>query len=259
MQEFSIGWVGAGNISHHLLPVFLREGMNIRWIHSRNPAKASRLVEDNGLLFSADPNEAEVDLVILAVPDSAVVELSARWKNTAKALVHTSGSLPVSLLAGGSAHAGLFYPLQTFSEKISGIEIGEIPLFIEADDELLKERLIRLCQCMGGPVFQLSGDERVRVHLAAVFAANFVTHMLSVSNELLEEYRINPAVVHPLLKETIRKAMILGPKAGQTGPALRNDIQTMNLHLEQLKDKPHWEKIYRFVSDSIGQMYARKE
>ena len=56
-------------------------------------------------------------------------------------------------------------------------------------------------------------------------------------------------VLHPLIKETALKIEKLAPKEAQTGPAIRNDQQTIANHLELLNDEQ--KTIYKLLTQSI--------
>jgi predicted short-subunit dehydrogenase-like oxidoreductase (DUF2520 family) len=65
-------------------------------------------------------------------------------------------------------------------------------------------------------------------------------------------------LLKPLLIETVNKAVDMQPENAQTGPALRNDKKVMENHLKMLSENPEFEKIYRFVSESIYASQGKK-
>jgi hypothetical protein len=54
----------------------------------------------------------------------------------------------------------------------------------------------------------------------------------------------------PLIQETANKVMTLSPKEAQTGPAIRNDIKTIQSHLDLLLDE-NQATIYKLLTQSI--------
>jgi predicted short-subunit dehydrogenase-like oxidoreductase (DUF2520 family) len=50
------------------------------------------------------------------------------------------------------------------------------------------------------------------------------------------------------------KAIALGPKTAQTGPARRGDDRTINHHLEQIQD-PAAKALYELLSENIKKRY----
>jgi hypothetical protein len=75
--------------------------------------------------------------------------------------------------------------------------------------------------------------------------------MYTIASKMLEEKEIPFEYLKPLIEETLLKAFELGPLNAQTGPAIRNNNDVMQKHFEMLADKPDWQKIYTFVSESI--------
>lgn len=75
--------------------------------------------------------------------------------------------------------------------------------------------------------------------------------MVHIAREIMAEQKVDPGLLDPLLKETFQKIKAMGTVEGQTGPAVRGDKETMNKHIELLKDHPEWEKLYTFISRDI--------
>ncbi len=83
--------------------------------------------------------------------------------------------------------------------------------------------------------------------------------MLLAGFETASQIRIDPKVFEPLIKETIAKAFDLGPAKAQTGPAARNDTQTIKKHIELLSFSDDLKNLYRMVSDSIIRQTEKKQ
>jgi predicted short-subunit dehydrogenase-like oxidoreductase (DUF2520 family) len=75
--------------------------------------------------------------------------------------------------------------------------------------------------------------------------------MYSVATNILKDTDLSFEFLKPLIQETAQKAIDSNPISAQTGPAVRNDQNVIHEHLEILKNYPEFEKIYRFVSESI--------
>ena len=82
------------------------------------------------------------------------------------------------------------------------------------------------------------------LHLAAVFVNNFTNHMLVQGREIALKAGFSFEILSPLIQETIAKALELGPENSQTGPAVRNDKNTIEKHLELLSFSPELPRIY---------------
>ena len=75
--------------------------------------------------------------------------------------------------------------------------------------------------------------------------------MLHAGKEISSKAGFSFEVFEPLIMETINKAVKNGPENSQTGPALRNDLNTIKKHLELLSFSPGLQNIYHEVSKSI--------
>ena len=60
-----------------------------------------------------------------------------------------------------------------------------------------------------------------------------------------------------LIRETEHKAENLSPIKGQTGPAVRNDINVMNKHIALLGDTPE-AQLYQLISNHIQQYHSQQ-
>src|SRR5690606_17556340 len=97
------------------------------------------------------------------------------------------GSQPLTVLQGiAGAHAGVFYPLQTFSKSIP-IDFKLIPVLLEAGDEQTLGSLQQVAESISKEVHIVNSAKRKQLHLAAVFACNFTNHLLGISRELLQQ------------------------------------------------------------------------
>jgi len=61
-----------------------------------------------------------------------------------------------------------------------------------------------------------------------------------------------------LIIETTQKILEIPPLQAQTGPAMRNDQNIMQKHLDLLADNKDYQNLYRFVSESIVNMHFNK-
>ena len=64
-------------------------------------------------------------------------------------------------------------------------------------------------------------------------------------------------ILLPLVKETISKALENGPSSSQTGPAVRNDLNTIEKHMKLLSFSPELQKLYGEITQSIIKHYKQ--
>lgn len=210
----------------------------------------------NGINFitSADKLKKSSEIYFFAVKDDDVKKVLNEnieiFRN--KILVHCSGSLPASVFEGVTKSYGVFYPLHSFTKgKVASFE--NIPIFITAKDTKTKQILIDLAgKLKVSSVKEIDDDERLKLHLAAVFAQNFTNHMFVIAKELLKNMGVEYESLLRLLKPYLERIMNgERPEVLQTGPAVRNDKKVMEKHLRLLEGNKLWQNIYRFVSESI--------
>jgi predicted short-subunit dehydrogenase-like oxidoreductase (DUF2520 family) len=74
--------------------------------------------------------------------------------------------------------------------------------------------------------------------------------LYQIGNEICIENDIPFDIMIPLIKETASKIKTLSPNDAQTGPAKRNDSQTINTHLNFLTNE-NTKEIYKLLTKSI--------
>ena len=235
--------IGRGRLATNLEHALLSAGHEVVSINSRT--------------LEALPEEA--DVFVIAVKDAALVDvIRAATKGRENQLfVHTAGSMPMNLLAGLTAHYGVFYPMQTFSKERL-VDFNDISLFLEANDQTSMERLKMLAASLTTHVYELDSEGRKHLHLAAVFACNFVNHCYALSAELLAAKGLPFSVMQPLVDETARKIHELAPVDAQTGPAVRGDQNVMQMQAAMLSENPAVQHIYEVLSNDIMRFASEK-
>ncbi|RZK20793.1 MAG: DUF2520 domain-containing protein [Pedobacter sp.] len=244
--------LGSGNVATNLAKALNAKGENVVQVYSPNLLNAKLLAAQINAEAIDDLSKvvSTADLYIVSVKDDAIEEVASQLAHVNGLVVHTSGTTDIKLLSAHLAQTGVFYPLQTFS-KIKAVSFDHIPLCIEANDQDQLLLLKQLASKLSNQVYELDGEKRKVLHLAAVFACNFPNHLFSLANEILEENGLNFNIIRPLIAETADKVMGNLPENVQTGPAIRGDETTMNKHLGMLENKPELQHIYQTLSNSI--------
>ena len=201
----------------------------------------------------------EADVFIVAVKDAALADvIRAATKGRENQLfVHTAGSMPMDLFEGLTAHYGVFYPMQTFSKERM-VDFNDISVFLETNDEISMERLKKLAATLTTHIYELDSEGRKHLHLAAVFACNFVNHCYALSAEVLAAKDLPFSVMLPLVDETARKVHEMAPKDAQTGPAVRGDQNVMQMQANMLAGHPAVKQIYEALSNDIRRVASEK-
>lgn len=244
--------LGSGNVATHLAQALVAKGEEMVQVFSqslRNAISLTDLVGGESIDDLTQVNNS-ADLYIIAVKDDAIAGIADQLKSVTGLVVHTSGTTDMTVISSKVEHAGVFYPLQTFS-KAKPVFFDEIPLCIEATDETQLKVLNTLASKLSNRVYQVDGNQRKILHLAAVFACNFPNHLYALANQLLQQHQLDFEIIRPLIKETADKVMTNLPESVQTGPAIREDETTLNKHFSMLSSVPELQNIYQTLSDSI--------
>ncbi|MBB6239429.1 putative short-subunit dehydrogenase-like oxidoreductase (DUF2520 family) [Pedobacter sp. AK013] len=244
--------LGSGNVATHLAKALKAKGEDVIQVYSPNLNHAKSLAVTIGAEGLNDLTEIErnADLYIISIKDDAIESVAKSLKNVTGLVVHTSGTTDIRILSSQVKRAGVFYPLQTFS-KGKEVSFENIPLCIEANDESQLSILNTLAAKISHRVYELDGEKRKVLHLAAVFACNFANHLYTLANKILNQNGLDFEIIKPLIAETADKVMNNLPENVQTGPAVRADENTLNKHLSMLTDMPELQNIYQTLSDSI--------
>lgn len=252
MTQHTISFAGAGRVAGALCRELFSAGHRIDLIVSESGKNGQDLAWECHAEWSDKlkfPNQTEI--IIVAVPDHRLAEVLRQVEcNNATSVVHTAGSFGIDLFPERIEKRGVFYPLQTFSPGRK-VLFKEVPFFIESNDLYSSEILNDLADSLGARVFQTDTEHRRQIHLAAVFANNFSNHMFASAKEVASRAGFSFEVMWPLINETCSKAMSAGPENAQTGPAVRNDLITIEKHLEMLSFSPRLSRLYGEVTQSI--------
>lgn len=81
--------------------------------------------------------------------------------------------------------------------------------------------------------------------------------MVAISQELLKENGMEYELLEPIIRQTARNAASGDVFRSQTGPAVREDMETIRLHLEMLSNHPDYKEIYDLITRNIIQ-YKQK-
>jgi len=192
---------------------------------------------------------ASADVVLLAVQDDQlpglVRELAAAsvgWEPPG-VWVHASGSHGLEVLQPmreSGASAGAMHPICPFPDAETGYRNlpGQPAVVLVADrSDPAAEVLGALCDAATLRPWLTTGGDRVVYHAACVLAANGLTALHSMVEELLE--RALPDVdasqiAQPLMRSALDSCERSGSTAALSGPVLRGDAELLARQIESL-------------------------
>jgi predicted short-subunit dehydrogenase-like oxidoreductase (DUF2520 family) len=248
--------IGTGNVAYHLGLRFRENDALLNQIVGRNEDK----IRAFSIVFQTDATtdfskiKTDSDIYIIAVNDSAIENVALKLSQVIdnQLVVHTSGSISSAVLSPYFKNYGSLYPLQTFSVS-SFVDFDVIPVFINATKKHLHDSLEKIALTLSPNVHFLPDEKRVALHVAAVFVNNFTNHLFHIGKTITDNNDLPFDALKPLIEQTVLKIQNQEPKAVQTGPAIRGDVNTVKKHLDFLKDyPPQYLGLYELFSESIN-------
>lgn len=249
--------LGSGNVAAVLGRKFKAAGHNILQVVSRNAPAASKLAYEWDTESTNYPSiiNRNAEVYIVAVSDDAIDDVVADLQLPKKVVAHTAASVSKDVLKNVSQHYGVFYPLQSLNKE--NVQLPESPIFFDGSDELTKKKLQALANSISPQHATQAGDDaRMKLHVAAVFVNNFPNHLYALAENYCKKEGINFKDLLPLIEETVSRLKNISPATSQTGPATRNDEETIQKHLALLETHPQMKKVYEFLSESIKSFKA---
>ncbi|GAA5221958.1 Rossmann-like and DUF2520 domain-containing protein [Membranihabitans marinus] len=249
----NIGIIGYGNVGKHLTKAIAETQDHVVTVFNRSPIKAEDRLEN--IHYAKDLSElGDSDLAILSIKDDAIIEILERTENlfSPQAIIcHCSGSISSEVMAPYFQRYAVLYPLQTFS-KNKEINYHSIPFFVTSADGETEELLTQLASSISSKVSSISDEQRMSMHIAAVFACNYVNAIYAISHKLCKDFDIPFDHLIPLIRETAHKVETLPPSEAQTGPAIRRDWDIVYKHEDFLNEyNIPIAKVYREMADYI--------
>ena len=254
MQRCDVVIIGSGNVAEAFARTLKEcEGVVLRQIFARNEVRGRAIANMVGVEWcGAMEHIAPADLYLIAVSDRAVADVATSLVVPDSAIVaHTAGSVPMDAIAERKGGRGIIYPLQSFTSGRE-VNLGDVPLFVEADNDTVKERLMSIASHISSRVEYADSERRRVIHLAGVFVNNFVNHLYAVGGDVVGGVGLDFDILKPLIAETAAKAIASNdPRSVQTGPAVRGDVVVTDRHMAMLRDDERKQQIYKHITESI--------
>ena len=206
-------------------------------------AIAARLAERGLAVNSGREPLADAELVILAVPDSAIPGV-AQEVPIGPWLAHVSGATP---LAAMDPHTRRFsvHPLQTLSRDRGPEQLDGAWAAVTAETDDARQTARWLADMLGLHPFDVADADKPLYHAGAAMASNFLVTLHAAAARLLEASNAPPEALVPLMTRTIENGFVL------TGPIARGDWSTVEAHLRALEERaPDLVPLYRALAEA---------
>jgi len=187
------------------------------------------VIDMRGRGVAIDDAAADVDLVLIATPDTVVADVAAAIRPGRAVVAHVAGSLGLDVLAPHDRRAAL-HPLVSLPDAEIGAERLTGGWFAVAGDPLVAD----LAAALGGRTFEIADDDRALYHAAAAVASNHLVALLGHAQRLGASVGVPADALMALALGSAENAVALGPAAALTGPAARGDEATLAAHRDAI-------------------------
>ncbi len=248
-KQLDVFFIGSGRLAQNLANAIAGSSVKLCGVYSKTISNAKSFSEKFGVPCFENLQSIPLNCSIyfLAVPDSEIEKISSQLI-TDGLVVHSSGFMPMSQII--NQRKAVFWPIQTLSAN-SYNSLHHVPIGIEAALKTDEELLIQLALLINCTPQLLNGEQRQKLHLAAVLVNNFTNHLYAVAKDFLHKNNLDFNLLLPLIQETVTKIKAFEPALVQTGPAARKDLKTIEEHQKLLKQDPEVLAIYKILTQSI--------
>lgn len=254
MHELSkITIIGTGRVAKSLASIFYQKG-TLNEIYGRKLDRAKQIIlgyNNISMTTSLDFKNSQSDIFIICVSDSSISKVAQQLSLPTQAtLLHTSGTVDLSVFSTIEHNYGILYPVQTFSNEVI-TSLQNVPILIDSNDDKTCQKIRLLANTLSQKVYQVPQGERELLHISAVFASNFTNRMIHASQEILSQTQLPLDLLEPLIYQSVNNALLHGPQKTLTGPAKRDDQLTINKHTALLSSQPELKAIYQILTAYI--------
>jgi predicted short-subunit dehydrogenase-like oxidoreductase (DUF2520 family) len=245
--------IGTGNVATVLGRKIKQAGHTIAQVYGRSPQAAAALAAE---LMAAPITDItaiaqQAAVYMIAVSDKAIAPLVQQLHLPGKLVLHTAGSAGIESLAGISEQYGVLYPVQSIRKEMEAAT--PIPFLVDGNNETVTTAIEQFALSLGSQVARGNDLVRGKLHVAAVFACNFVNYMYLQSAGFCESENIDFTLLQPLIEETALRLRQYHPSQVFTGPAVRKDLATIDRHLQLLQPYPLQYELYNILTAGILQ------
>ena len=253
INNIKIGFIGPGKVCINLARYFTHYNLNVVGIYGRNKNHNDDIFISHKCEYFNKIEDLikQCNIIFITTPDDIISKIDlelSRFDLRNKSVCHCSGSLNSQVLSNVKHANALVYsihPLFAFSNKNIPIEDLKHMYFSIEGDKLYKNsninelKIIKILKNIPNKFFIRNADYSVQYHIANVMASNFILSLLNIAVDYMKMQNISEEealnALKPLIQNNINSIFSRGFKNSLTGPAVRNDINTILKHKEKLK------------------------
>lgn len=244
--------LGAGNVATHFMNAISLTDIQVLQIYSRTEESAASLAGFYKTKHTSKLTDIteKADAYFFMLSDTGLIKTINNFPYRNRTLIHTAGSINADIFGKLTDNYGVLYPYQTFTKSIE-TDFSKTPLCIEASGIELQNCLMGFAEKLGCKYYFIDTQKRKILHLAAVFACNFMNHCIDLGERILESNEIDRNILFPLISQSLNKLNFISAAESQTGPAHRGDMQIINEHIKLLQYDKDLAELYKIITQSI--------
>ncbi len=168
------------------------------------------------------PGPADVDAVLLCVPEPALADVSALVP-MGSLVGHCSASAPLSALAPHEAFS--IHPLMTLQG--AGTQLAGAAGAVSANGARAESMALAIAHALGMRPMHIADDKRALYHAAASIASNFLVTLEGAAERAALACGVPRDALVPLVRATVDAWAARGFAGAITGPIARGDSGTV--------------------------------
>lgn len=270
--------IGAGSVGTAFARALHARGYPIVSIISSDISKAQRLARDvKAPVASSSFRDlsAQSDVVFITTPDESIgasaIKLAEENRLDFPSIVflHTSGALgshALFALAEKGGHVLSLHPIQVFPRTAKPADLAKrlegIFFSVEGDPAAVAvgKKIVR---DLGGKALPIREELKPLYHIACVVASNYLVALLSLLDEVYAKLGLDKKnfmeVFENLILSTVEAVKGSSPREALTGPIERGDVETVRLHLSELRRAlPYLIPFYTILGMETIRLAAKK-
>lgn len=265
----TIGIIGAGKVGTTLGMYLCKNQIAVSGYYSRTYEHAvsaanfteTKVYHEIRLIVDAS------DTLFIATPDGEIAHVwdcIANYKLAGKVICHFSGSLSSYVFSGietTGATGCSIHPMFAFSDKFKSYEMFSTAYITMEGQEAAIQKMRRLFEGLGHKVCLVKAEDKIKYHAAAALASNYMIGLFQTSLNLLGECGFSEEdgrrLLEPLVRNNVNAMLECPAEEVLTGPVERNDIGTVQEHLNVLQGT-NAEDIYRCIGKELLMIAKRK-
>jgi predicted short-subunit dehydrogenase-like oxidoreductase (DUF2520 family) len=234
-----LGIIGGGRAAWAFGSTWRRIGWPLAGISLRSESPLAKLLDAPRRSIGELAKDSE--LILIAVSDRAIGEVAASIPQTPAIIFHPSGIL-IGVRGGFSLH-----PLKALPPVGEASDLRDALLVFQGGH---REVARRIADAAGARFAEITPEQKVLYHAAAVFGSNYVAALLDIAQELMgiDHAREDLAA---LAQSAIENWRVHADARRFTGPAARGDSEVMAGHLAALASNPQLAELYRLLAERI--------